>query len=281
MAISFKQHNAANQGTVMIVDALNLAFRWKHQGSVDFLEEYLRTVESLAKSYKAEKVIIACDQGSSSFRKAIHEGYKGARKEKFETQTEAERLEFEMFFKEVNRILEHIQESTNYYLFRFNKVEADDIAAYIVKNKDKYGFSTVWLMSSDRDWDLLIKPNVSRFSYVTRKEITSENWSDHYECTQEEYISLKCLQGDAGDSVPGVPGVGPKRGIELIQKYGSALDIAAELPLAGKQKFIQNLNEFGAEGIFRNYQLMDLLTYCDEAIGETNCKVIDEVLSVK
>ncbi len=281
MAISFKQHNAANQGTVMIVDALNLAFRWMHKKQFDFEEEYIRTVESLKKSYKAEQVIIACDLGSSTFRKAIHPGYKGARKEKYDLQTETERLEFELFFKEFNKVIENFQETTNYPVFRFKGVEADDIAAYIVKNKEEFDLQMLWLMSSDKDWDLLVQDGVSRFSYVTRKEITAENWNDHYDCTQEEYVSIKCLQGDTGDSVPGVPGIGPKRALELVKKYGSALDLAAELPLSGKQKFIENLNAFGMENIMKNYQLMDLLTFCDEAIGEENCKIIDKVLNVK
>src|SRR6056300_777364 len=45
----------------LIVDALNLAFRWKHQGRSDFRYEYQRTVESLAKSYDCKRLIIAAD----------------------------------------------------------------------------------------------------------------------------------------------------------------------------------------------------------------------------
>lgn len=281
MSKSFSNHLGSqyDEGTVMVIDALNLGFRWKHSGATEFLDEYVRTVDSLRKSYRAKHVVIACDQGSSSYRKALHPGYKGARKEKFELQTEAERVQFELFFKEFNRVVEYFRDNTNFSVFRFDKTEADDIAAYIVRNYKTYGFNKVWLMSSDKDWDLLVQDNVSRFSYVTRKEITAENWNSHYDCTQEEYISLKCLQGDSGDSVPGVPGVGPTRANQLITKYGSALDIAGLLPIEGTAKYIQNLNEFGEAGIMLNYQLMDLLTYCDEAIGSANCKIIDEVMS--
>lgn len=279
MSKSFSNHLGSQyeEGTVMVIDALNLAFSFR--GRHDYLDNYVKMVESLRKSYKAKHIVIACDSGSSSYRKALHPGYKGARKEKFEQQTEAERLQFELFFKEFNRVVEHFKENTTFSVFRFDKTEADDIAAYIVRNYKKYGFTKVWLMSSDKDWDLLVQNGVSRFSYVTRKEITADNWGEHYDCTQEEYISLKCLQGDTGDSVPGVPGVGPTRANQLIKKYGSALDIAGLLPIEGTAKFIQNLNTFGEAGIMLNYQLMDLLTYCDEAIGPDNCKIIDEVMS--
>ena len=49
----------------------------------------------------------------------------------------------------------------------------------------------IWIISSDRDWDLLIQENVGRFSYVTRKEVTLDNWETHYDVSPEEYISLK------------------------------------------------------------------------------------------
>jgi len=44
--------------TTLIVDALNLAFRWKHQGRTDFRYDYQRTVESLAKSYDCKKLLL-------------------------------------------------------------------------------------------------------------------------------------------------------------------------------------------------------------------------------
>ena len=65
---------------------------------------------------------------------------------------------------------------------RYEGVEADDIAAHLVKLKDQYGLDKVWLVSSDRDWDLLISDTVARFSYVTRKEVTKANWSRPLRC---------------------------------------------------------------------------------------------------
>ena len=44
-------------GNLLIVDGLNVAFRWKHQNILDFKYDYIRTIESLAKSYKAGTII--------------------------------------------------------------------------------------------------------------------------------------------------------------------------------------------------------------------------------
>ena len=65
MAITFSDLGSpAQNGNLLIVDGLNIAFRWKHQGVLDFKYDYIRTVESLAKSYNAGQIIILADGGS-------------------------------------------------------------------------------------------------------------------------------------------------------------------------------------------------------------------------
>lgn len=278
MSITFKQATTTNN-TLLIVDALNLAFRYKHSGATDFATDYIRTVDSLKKSYKASHVIIACDQGSSTYRKALSPEYKQNRKDKQAEQTDAERAAFELFFEDFLQTIAAIETTTSYPVLRFQGVEADDIAAYIVSQKSKLSTDDIWLISSDRDWDLLVQPGVSRFSYVTRKEVTIDNWNTHYDFSPEDYISIKCLTGDSGDNVMGVPGIGPKRAVALVNEYGTTYDIAASIPLAGKYKYIQELNNC-RNLLLLNYQLMDLVTYCAEAIGDDNLQTINETLEI-
>ena len=256
---------------VLIVDALNLAFRWKHQGRTDFRNQYVEVVKSLATSYKCGTIIITADWGSSSYRKNISPEYKQNRKDKYAEQTEAEKQAFIDFFEEYEETLELLAE--DYKVFRFQGVEADDLAAHLVKQKTKYKLDEIWLISSDRDWDLLIQEGVSRFSYVTRKEVTIENWSEHYNVAPEEYISFKCLTGDKGDNVPGITGIGPKRAEQLIKDYGDAMTIYDNVPIPGHYKYIQELNA-NADVLLKNYELMDLVTYCDDAIGKDNISEI-------
>ena len=275
MAFSFEDR-ISDTKTTLIVDALNLAFRWKHQGRTDFRYDYQKTVQSLASSYGCSEVIIAADWGSSSYRKELYPDYKQNRKEKFAEQSEEERIAFEEFFEEFEATLEVLAE--DYILLRYKGVEADDVAAHLVKHKNAYDLENIWLISSDRDWDLLIQDTVSRFSYVTRKEVTLENWSEHYDVKPEEYISLKCLTGDKGDNVPGIPGIGPKRAQQLIEQYGNAFSIYEAVPINSKYKYIQTLNE-NADQILTNYELMDLITFCDDAIGKANIADIESTIN--
>jgi len=272
MAITFASlGDPAPSGNLLIVDGLNIAFRWKHQGVTDYKYDYVRTVESLAKSYNAGTIII-CADGGSSYRKDIYPEYKANRKEKYAEQTEQEAKEFEMFMAEFSNTLTLLKEK--YPVFQFKGVEADDIAAYISMNLNKFGFDECWMISSDRDWDLLINEKVSRFSTVTRKEVTLDTWDEHYDFEVEDYITFKCLTGDKGDNVPGIPGVGPKRAVQLMEQYGSVFDIYDACPIDGRYKYIQSLNE-NAEQLLTNVELMDLVTYAEEAIGEQNKEIID------
>jgi 5'-3' exonuclease len=275
MSKTFQQFTE-HENALIIVDALNLAFRWKHSGATDFAEDYLRTIESLKKSYKAKWVIVAADQGSSSYRKQIYPEYKQNRKDKFAEQTDAEKAAFEMFFEDYQASLDHIRTTTDYPVIQFKQTEADDIAAYITSINNLLPVDHIWLISSDKDWDLLVGDKVSRFSYVTRKEVTANNWHTHYDFPHEHYISVKCLMGDTGDNVLGVEGIGPKRAQQLVAEYGTAIDIVAELPIESKLKYIKTLNQSG-DRILLNYQLMDLVTFCRDALGE-NTQQIDEIL---
>jgi len=273
MAISFSSlGDPAPIGNLLIVDGLNIAFRWKHQGVLDFKYDYARTIESLAKSYNAGTIIITAD-GGSSYRKAILPEYKANRKEKYAEQTPQEEKEFAMFMAEFSNTLTLLKEK--HTVLQFKGVEADDIAAYISMNLDKFNFDECWMISSDRDWDLLINDKVSRFSTVTRKETTVHNWDEHYDFEIEDYITFKCLTGDKGDNVPGIPGVGPKRAVQLMEQYGNVFDIYGACPIDGKYKYIESLNE-NAEQLLVNVELMDLITYSEEAIGKDNIQVINE-----
>jgi DNA polymerase-1 len=85
--------------------------------------------------------------------------------------------------------------------------------------------------------------------------------------------------GDSGDNVPGVPGVGPKRAQQLVEEYGTTWDIINSIPLVGRYKYIQAINEC-KDQLALNYQLMDLVTYCKDAIGQENCSEIDQILEL-
>ena len=278
MSVSFddlEQVKDPEGGNLLVVDGLNLAFRWKHRSGEVNMESYLDTIESLAKSYEAGTIIILTDYKKSTYRTGIFPEYKGNRTAKYAEQTEEERAAFTHFLETYEAALEWC--GRKYPVIKMKGVEADDIAAYLAISYAK-DFEHTWLISSDKDWDLLITEKVSRFSYVTRKEVTLESWDMHYPgIPMDRYIDFKVLDGDKGDNVPGIPLIGPVRAKKLLDEYGSVFDIIDDIPITGTAKFIQNLNE-GKEQLLLNFELMDLATYHREAIGADNIKIIDKVM---
>jgi len=260
---------------ILIVDSLNLAFRYKHIKRNDFAEDYYKTVKSLAKSYGAARIILACDWGKSTYRKELYPEYKADREVKVAQQTEQEKQEFQDFFQGYEQAMEFCKDS--FTILKYQGVEADDIAAYLTHYVFKDDIEHIWLISSDKDWDLLLMLNVHRFSYVTRKEYTLDNWSEHYEYNHDMLLGVKVLVGGK-DNVTGIPGVGPKRAHTLLKQYENIFDLYSNLPIPGKSVYIKNTNEFG-DNILRNIELIDKITYCREAIGIENCEKIKELVS--
>lgn len=276
MSKAFDKVIEKDSASLLIVDGLNMAFRWKHSKSAEFMEDFYNVIKSLQNSYKCAHIILLSDMGSSSYRKNIYPEYKGNRTTKYAEQTEKEAAEFKAFLEEFERSLNYCVEK-KIPLLRYKNVEADDLAAYIVEATKEHNIDNIWLISSDKDWDLLVSERVNRFSYVTRKETTVGNWYEHYDCTPEQYISIKCLTGDAGDNIKGITGIGPKRAADLIKVYDNALDLYYTLPIPSKYKFMEALNQ-EKETILTNFLLMDLVTHCEEAIGKENIVSINNRL---
>lgn len=267
-------HTKGTGRILMITDTLNLSFRYKHNTRKPFAAELVSTIHSFAKSYGVTDVLALSDKGKSVFRKELHPGYKGNREDKLALRTPEEIEADEQFFEYYKDAWELCRATFPSFVYR--GVEADDLAAVACRVLEPF-YDEIWLLSSDGDWDTLLTEKVKRFSYKTRREYTIETMYEEHGCdTPEQFAQLKALQGDPGDGINGIDGIGTKRGYGLLREYGSALDIADAIPLPGKQKYIENVNK-SKELIERNIQLVDLPTYCLEAVAAAG--VLDEYIA--
>lgn len=265
-----------NNNSLLIVDGLNLSFRYKHANNLTFSTQFVTTVASFARSYQAKDVVVLGD-GGSVYRKNIFPNYKANREDLRKQQTKEEAETYKAFIEEFDKAL--FLCGKEFKTFKFKGVEADDIAAYLATKLYKK-YDHIWLISSDKDWDLLVNDNVSRFSYRTRKEITKDNWNEHYIYDLDQHISIKVLTGDSGDNIPGVEGIGVKRAYNILRTYGpTAYDTYMSIPINSTYKHIQKLNTF-KEQILLNYKLMDLETYAEEAIG-SDVTILNEFIKEK
>lgn len=257
-----EQDKAANN--LLLIDGVNLAFRYLQRKNYDnFSDDYIRTVSSLAKSYGAKRVICCFDSGASAYRKSIFPEYKDNRKVE---RSEEEQERFTAFFNCLSETIDALP----YEHFKFKGIEADDVIAYFVKHSSEK-YEHVWIVSSDRDLYQLLKDNVSIFNMYSRKEITLESLLEDKGMTPKEYMFSRVIEGDTGDNIKGIDGIGPKRAADLVKEYKTLDNLISSLPIKGKAKYIQNLNA-GTETLLRNERLINLLSYGSEVINSVEKK---------
>ena len=130
--------------------------------------------------------------------------------------------------------------------------EADDVIGTLSKEAEKAGFE-VYMMTPDKDFGQLVSENI--FMYKPARmgkgpEILGvEEICKRYHLKEPtQFIDILGLWGDASDNIPGVPGIGQKTAMKLIEKYGSIENLLKNTDdLKGKQK--ENVENFSAQAL--------------------------------
>lgn len=248
---------------LVLFDITNLCFKYVIKAKENgFSEDLNRTIESIGKSYKAKRIICLADKSSSHYRRALYPEYKENRKNIKRTEEEQARLE--IFFNNLNEAKKLLPFET----YEYHGVEADDLIAYFALNLS-HKYKHTWIISSDRDLHQLMADNISVFSWQTRKEFTPQTLMDERGLTIKEFILAKAIEGDSGDNVKGIDGIGPKRAAAIASEYHTLPNLLKALPIKGKSKYITNLN-LGADILTRNDKLVNLVKYNLEALTATS-----------
>jgi DNA polymerase-1 len=106
--------------------------------------------------------------------------------------------------------------------------EADDIIGTLAQHASDD--VQVTIVSNDKDFAQLVTPNVSllRFGRGGDELLGPEQVFEKWGVQADQIIDLLALMGDTSDNVPGVPGVGPKKAAQFINKYGTAEDVVSQ-----------------------------------------------------
>lgn len=203
----------------------------------------------LMKQLKPDYVAVAWDkpQTNTRKRKEIHAGYKAGRKPPPPD-----------FFAQIP-ILHEVLKALGWPLYELDDYEADDIMATLARQADQLGIETE-LVTSDLDALQAISPLTH--VYVLKKGLSNierfhpESFEAKYGIKVEQFLDLKSLKGDASDKIPGVPGVGEKGAIQLLQQYKSLDGIYENLPLI-KESLAKKL-EAGKDSAYMSKKLATL-----------------------
>ena len=143
--------------------------------------------------------------------------------------------------------------------------EADDLIGTISRKCQAAGWDCV-IVTGDKDSLQLITDRTkvklvsTRMGQTTTKDMTPETFREQYGFDPIHMIDLKALMGDTSDNIPGVPGVGEKTAMDLIQKYGSIDAIYEKLPdIDAKPAAVKKLTA-GEESARHSYWLATIVT---------------------
>lgn len=173
----------------------------------------------LLDDYQPEYIAVAFDKGRPTARLERYAEYKGTR-QKMPT--------------ELSEQIPYIKEVLAGYRIPILEIpghEADDIIGTLATQAEAAGLQAM-IVTGDRDALQLISADVTVL--LTKKGITEIEACDpaavqvRYGLEPRQLIDLKALMGDTSDNIPGVPGIGEKTGVKLIQAAGTLEALLAE-----------------------------------------------------
>ena len=214
---------------------------------------FLTTLLRLEGEETPDAVCVTFDVHAPTFRHTADEAYKATRK----PMPEELRMQVP--------VLKEVLDALNIPRYELEGWEADDLIGTISRKCEAAGWECV-VVTGDKDSLQLITDRTkvklvsTRMGQTTTKDMTPETFREQYGFDPIHMIDLKALMGDSSDNIPGVPGVGEKTAMDLIQKYESIDALYGKLPdIEAKPAAIRKLTE-GEESARHSYWLATIVT---------------------
>lgn len=227
---------------------------------------FLRSLGYVTRIFDPTRVIVIWDgKGGSGNRKNIDPEYKAQRATSrithwglYDTKEE----ETEALIGQLYRIQDYL-ECLPVHQIMIEKLEADDIIAYIAKQASTSTVRKCSIVSSDKDFLQLIDDTVEVYAPVKKKTFTKANIQEELQVHPTNYNIVKALVGDNSDNLRGVKGLGIKTIIsefpKLVTESNCNLEYVynvCENRLDDKKIFPKIIHEW--DRVNTNFEIMDL-----------------------
>ena len=214
---------------------------------------FLTTLLRLREEESPDAVCVTFDVHAPTFRHTADETYKATRKPM------PEELRMQM------PVLKEVLDALRIPRYELEGWEADDLLGTISRKCEAADWECV-IVTGDKDSLQLITDRTkvklvsTRMGQTTTKDMTPESFQEQYGFAPIHMIDLKALMGDASDNIPGVPGIGEKTAMDLVQKYGSIDALYAKMPeVEAKPAALKKL-QAGEESARHSYWLATIAT---------------------
>ena len=214
---------------------------------------FLTTLKRLLDEEKPEGLCVTFDRREPTFRHEADADYKATR------HAMPEELAVQM------PVLKQVLDAMDIPRYELVGFEADDLIGTISRRCEAAGWDCI-IVTGDKDSLQLVTEHTkvklvsTRMGQTTTKDMTPGTFREQYGFDPIHMIDLKALMGDTSDNIPGVPGVGEKTAMALVQRYGSIDEIYRLLPdIEAKPAAIRKL-QAGEDAARHSYWLATIVT---------------------
>lgn len=214
---------------------------------------FITTLQRLLDEENPEALCVTFDRREPTFRHRADADYKAQRKPM------PPELAMQL------PVMKQVLSAMSVPCYELAGYEADDLIGTISRKCQAAGWDCV-IVTGDKDSLQLITDRTkvklvsTRMGQTTTKDMTPETFREQYGFDPIHMIDLKALMGDTSDNIPGVPGIGEKTAMALVQEYGAIDEIYRLLPdLHAKPAAIRKLTE-GEESARHSYWLATIVT---------------------
>ena len=213
---------------------------------------FLAILQRILEEQKPDALCVSFDLKAPTFRHKAYEGYKAQRKGM------PEELALQM------PILKEVLDAMGIRRYELEGYEADDILGTASRICEERGWCCT-VVTGDKDSLQLVSEKTTVCNVKTRMgqtEVilyTPERFFEEYGFEPKQMVDLKALMGDSSDNIPGVPGVGEKTAMDLVQRYGTIEEIYKDISALDIKEGVRKKLAAGEESARKSFWLATIL----------------------
>jgi DNA polymerase I len=192
---------------------------------------FTRMLLKLIREKEPEYIVMFFDAKGPTFRHEIYSEYK------------ANRPPMPDDLKVQIKPIKDITLGFNLRIIQKNGFEADDLIGTISQKAQEAGFRVV-MVTGDKDFIQLVTDKAVIWDPMKDKTIDVQSIQEEYKIQPHVFRDILGLAGDTADNIPGVPGIGIKTAVSLMQKFGTIESLYQQIDTITKKKQQQNLAEY-------------------------------------
>ncbi|WP_027960447.1 DNA polymerase I [Halomonas halodenitrificans] len=220
----------------------------------------LNMLKRLIKDYPDSPMAVVFDAPGKTFRDELFEAYK------------AQRPPMPDELRDQVQPLHDCVRALGLPLLCIEGVEADDVIGTLARQATEAGRDAV-ISTGDKDMAQLVNGHITLVNTMKDETLGVDGVEEKFGLPPELIIDFLALMGDKVDNIPGVPGVGEKTALGLLQGMQGGLDtIYADLEAVkalgfrGAKTLPKKLEEHRDQA-FLSYRLATIKTDCELPVG--------------